>query len=103
MYEPRAVGHTEAAEHRSQHGGHGVRWHRAALAQKFPQRAAVDQFHHQERVAYIGALVIDGDETGILEPGDGAGLTRKAGQELLIAGVAGIHHLQGHGTVEPQI
>jgi hypothetical protein len=51
----------------------------------------------------IQALVVDRDEPGILEPGHAAGLELKAGQELLIAGVAGVHHLEGDRAVQPGV
>ena len=90
-------------EHRAQHRGDGVRRHRAALAQQFAQRAALDEFHHQKRVLAVDALVVDGDQAGILEPGDRARLALEPGEELLVARVARIHDLQRHGSVQPKV
>ncbi len=51
----------------------------------------------------VDALVVHGDQAGILQPRDGAGLALEPGQELAVAGVAGIHHLQRHRPVQPEV
>ena len=86
-----------------QHRGHRVRRHRAALDQQFAQGAALDELHHQERVLAVDALVVDGDQAGILQPRDGAGLALEPGQELLVAGIAGVHDLQRHRPIQPDV
>ena len=47
--------------------------------------------------------VFHGDQAGIRQPGRGAGLQLEPGQELLIAGVAGVHHLDRHRPVQPGV
>ena len=103
MHQPGAVCHRETAEHRAEHGRDRVWRHRAAFAQQFAQRAALDEFHHQEGMLAVDALVVDGDQAGILQPRDGARLALEPGQELVVAGVARIHHLQCHRPVQPDV
>ena len=78
-----------------------VRRHRPALDQQFTQSAALDEFHHQERMLAVDALVVHGDQAGILQPCDSAGLALKPGEELVVAGVAGVHDLQRHRAIQP--
>ena len=51
----------------------------------------------------IEALVVDRDQPRILQPRHASGLELETGQELLIAGVAGIHHLQRDRAVQPGV
>ena len=103
MHQSVAVGHRQPAEHRAEHRGHRVRRHRAALDQQFAQGAALDELHHQERMLAVDALVVDGDQAGILQPCDGARLALEPGQELVVAGIAGIHDLQRHRPIQPEV
>ena len=68
-----------------------------------PQGSALDEFHHQEWAGGIVPLVVDGDQSGVPQPGDGLSLALESGEELLIAGVARIHHFQRDWAVEPSI
>ena len=88
---------------RAQHRGDGVRRHRPAFAQQLPQRAALDELHHQKRDAGRRALVVDGDQAGILQPGDSTGLALKPGQELVVAGIARVHDFSATGSVQPDV
>ena len=97
------MGHTEAAEDRMQHGRHGMRRHRSPFPQQFAKRAAVDEFHDQKRMGGVVALVVNCDQSRVFQSGDRAGFSLEAGQELVVAGVPGVHHLQGHLAVESQI
>ena len=103
MYQAGAVRGGQPAQHRAEHCGDRMRWHRTALGQQLAKRAALDQLHHQERMPTVEALVVDRDEPGILEPRDGAGLHLESGQELPVARVAGIHHLQRDRPVQPGV
>lgn len=103
MHQTGAVRGGQPAEHRTEHRRHGVGRHGSALAQQLAQGAALDELHHQKRVPRVGALVVDRDQPGILQARDGAGLALEAGEELLVARVARIHHLHGDGTVEPGV
>ncbi len=103
VHQPGAVSHRETAEHRRQDGGDGVGWHRTALVQEFTQRAALDELHDEEGVHTVEALVVDRNQAGILESCHGPRLALEAGQELLIMGVARIHHLQRHRPVQSDV
>ena len=103
VHQPLVVCHREAAEHRAEHRGDRVRRHRAALDKQFTQRAAVNQFHHQKRVLSVDALVVDRHQAGVLQLCDGAGLALEARQELAVTGIAGIHDLQCHRPIQPEI
>jgi hypothetical protein len=103
MHQPGPMRGGQPAQHRAQHRGHGVWRHRATFGQQLAQRAALDELHHQKRMAGVQTLVVDRDQPGILQPGDRAGLELEAGQELVVAGVARVHHLERDGAVEPGI
>ena len=107
MYQPGSMCNPQSAEQRPQHGDDGMRRHRAPLAQEFPQGASLDEFHHQERVCGVVALVVDGNQAGVLQARNRAGLTMESGEELVVTGIAGIHHLQcnrpAESNVEPAI
>ena len=74
MHQPGAVRHRQTAEHRAEHGSGRVWGHRAAFAQQLAQGAALDELHHQEGMLAVDALVVDGDQAGILQSRDGARL-----------------------------
>ena len=65
-----------------EHRGDGVRRHRPALDEQFAQGAALDEFHHKERVRSVDALVVYGDQARILQLRDCAGLALEPRQEL---------------------
>jgi hypothetical protein len=54
-------------------------------------------------VIAIQALVVDGDQPGVLQSGHRAGLALEAGQELAVSCVARIHHLQRHRPVQANV
>ena len=81
----------------------GVRRHGTALAQQFAQAAALDEFHHEKRRAVVDALVVDRDETGMLQARDSPRLELEAAHELWVARVASIHHLDRDVATQPQI
>ncbi len=51
----------------------------------------------------VDALVVHGDQPGILQPRDGAGLALEPRQELVVARVARIHDLQRHRPIQPEV
>ena len=51
----------------------------------------------------VDALVVHGDQARILQPCDGAGLALEPGQELAVARVPGIHDLQRHRPIQPEV
>ena len=103
VHQPGLVRDSQSAEHGTQHGNDGMRGHRAPFAQEFPQCAALDEFHHQKRVSGIISLVVDGNQPGVLQARYRTRLTMESREELLVAGVAGIHHLQGDRPVESNV
>ena len=54
------------------------RRHRRLLADQVAQGVAGDVLHDQEQRAVVVALVEDGDDVGVREPGGGAGLAHEA-------------------------
>ena len=51
----------------------------------------------------VVALVVDGNQPRVLQARYRTGLTVESREELLVAGVAGIHHLQGDRPVESNV
>ncbi len=103
VYQSGAMRGGQPTQYRAQDRCDRMRWHGTAFGQELAQRAALDELHHQEWVPGVQALVVNSDEPGIFEPGHGAGLQLEAGQELLVAGVAGIHHLQGDWPIQTRV
>ncbi len=103
MHQAGPMCHGERVEHRLEHGHGGVRRHRTPLPQQLPQRAALDQFHHQERVVAVAPVVVHGHQTGMVQARDGAGLELETSDELRVTGELRIHHLDGHGAVETRV
>ena len=70
------------------------------LAQHLAQGVALEVLHHEEAEALGGpAVVVDGDDVGVLQrPGQG-GLAQEAGLEvdLVFFGQVGAQHLDRHG------
>ena len=62
-----------------------------------------DELHREEDGAVVLALVVDGDDVGVREPGGGPGLADEPGRELLVVAEAGVHHLDRDGAVEPEV
>ena len=101
--EPCAVRGAEAAEGGDADRGDGVRGHGAAFAQQLAEAAAANQFHHQESDVVVDALVVHRDQSGMTQSGDGARLELETAQELRIADVPRIHHLDRHAPPQPQV
>ena len=97
------VGGAQPAEQRAEHGHDRVRRHRAAFSQQFPQGPALDEFHHQVGVRRVVVAVVHGDQPGVLEACHRAGFPPEPGQELVVAGIAGIHHLQRDRPFQPHV
>ena len=51
----------------------------------------------------VVALVVDGDQARVLQSCDRSGLPMEPGQELLVAGIPGVHHLQRHRAVQTHV
>ena len=77
--------------------------HRSALTKEFTQGSTVDEFHHEEHVIAIAALVVDGHKGRMLESGHGPGLELETSQERWIAGELRVHHLDRDRSIQPCI
>jgi hypothetical protein len=73
------------------------------LAHQVAQRAAGDVLHREEHRAPVAALVEDRDHVGVREPGRRLGLADEPGDELLVLGEPGMHHLERDRTVQPGV
>ena len=76
----------------------GLRW--PSAPDQVAQRAAADELHREEDVALVGALVVDGDDVGVGQPGRRVRLADEPGDELLVVGQARVHHLERDRAVE---
>ena len=94
---------TECSQDRRRDRGDRVGWHRSALTQQLAQGAALDEFHHQECVVAVRALVVHRDQAGVLQPGNRPGLELQAGKELWVGRETRVHDLDRHRTIEAQI
>src|SRR5205085_11803094 len=62
---------------------------------------ALDVFRHHEAEAVGGAAdVVDGDDGGVVEHGQGAGLGQVAGEVAGVGDEPAVRHLDGDGAVE---
>ncbi len=68
----------ERVEHRLEDVERLARGQDAALAEHLAQRAALQVLHREEEQAVVLALVEDGDDAGVGEPGRRAGLADEA-------------------------
>ena len=100
VHQPGPVRGGQRGEHRLQHGQRDRHVHGTALPQEFAQGAALYEFHDEERVPAVAALVVHRDQRGVAEPGHRASLELEAGQELRIIGEHRVHDLDGHRTVQ---
>jgi hypothetical protein len=100
VHEPGRVSGGEGGEH-VVHDRDGFRGGEPAAATKnAAQRLSGDVLHDEERVATVGALVVDRDDVRVVERGSGSRLAGEAGDELRVVGKAGVHDLDRDPTVE---
>ena len=69
------------------------------LAQGLPG----DVLHGEEHVAVVLALVEDGDDVGVRQPGRRAGLALEPADERVVLGEVAAQHLEGDVAVEPGV
>jgi hypothetical protein len=98
--EPGPVGGAEGGQHRLQDVERGAGPQGAALTQDVTQGAARDVLHGEVHIRAVGALVVHAHHVGVVEAGDGLGLTDEALDEFVVGGKAGVHHLDGQHTVQ---
>jgi hypothetical protein len=97
------VGCAERGEHRL-HDLQGLAGAEPALLpHQVTQGPARHVLHRQEHGAVVGALVVDGDDVGVGQPGGRLGLADEPGHELLVLGQLRMHHLDGDRAVEPAV
>jgi hypothetical protein len=76
--------------------GCGLTWCLRLAPQSLSQVSPADVLQGQEREAVVLADLIDLDDVGVLQAGDGVGLGQEAGAPLGASVGAGEHHLQRH-------
>ena len=103
MDQPGPVCGGQGSQCRFQHAERQGDRQRTTFVEQLTQGAALDQFHHQEYVSVIAALVVDGHQPGVTEPGHRAGLQLEAAEKGRIVGEAGVHHLDCYRAVQPQV
>ncbi len=104
--QPRPVGRAEGREHRLHQRQRPLRRHRALLDDGVPQGVAGDQLHHDEQGAVDGlvlALVVDRHDVGVRQSGGRPRLAHEPGSEGFIVAEAGVHDLDRHRAVEPEV
>ena len=76
---------------------------RALLAQAVVEGAPLDVGHHQVGGVVGLAVVVDGEDVGVVERGDRLRLALEARQEVGVRGEVGVEHLDRHAPLEQQI
>jgi len=64
------------------------------------ERAAGHVFYYKVGDPLLLAIVVDGENVGVAEGGNGLGLAAEAGQEAFAAGFCGLHDLDGHPALQ---
>ncbi len=77
--------------------------HRRFLGDDLAQRAALDVLHDDVRTSAVAALVEDGDDVGVGEPGCGTRLAVELPREVEVVPEALVHDLHGDDAVEPGV
>ena len=73
----------------------------AGAVQDLAEVGAIDELHDEVEMAFARlAEIVDRDDAGVLELGEGARLAAEAGDELLVGGDFGGEELDGDGAVE---
>ena len=67
------------------------------------EAAAGDEPHGEEVLAVVLADLVDRDDAGVVQQGDGLGLVLEPTQFVTIGQDAGLDHLQGDGPVEADL
>ena len=65
----------------------------AAARDQLVERATVNQLHHHVGDITLGAEVVDGDDVGVLERGNGAGFVQEPSLAILVRHDLGPQHL----------
>ena len=103
VHEAGPVGGAERGQHRHHDLQRGAGAEPAERVQRVAQRPARDVLHDEEDVLAVGALVVDGDDVRVGQRRRGLGLADEAGDEVLVGGEPGVHHLDRHDAVEPHV
>ena len=74
-----------------------------AFPEQVTQRAAVDQFHHQEHQVAVPALVVDRDDAGVAQRRGQPRLPFEPAEERRVGDVLRAHHLDRDRSVQPQV
>ena len=100
---PAACAAPEGAEQRLQDRHRHRDRQRALLPEQVAQRAAVDQFHHEEHQVAVAALVVDGDDAGVAQRRGEPCLPLEAAQERRVGDVLRAHHLDRDRALQSQV
>ena len=87
---------------RELHVGHDKEW-LIYLLQQAGQRSAFDQFQGQEWPVVVLADLIDLDEIGVPQPGNGLGFGLKALHLSATGQLAGQNHFERHGPIQAHL
>ena len=98
-----AVRRAERLQDRVEDVERRARGQRALGLHHLAQGVPGDELHREEHPALVLALVVDGDDVGVAEPGGRPGLAAEPADEGLVGGEARAHDLQRHLAVEPLV
>jgi hypothetical protein len=105
VHDAALVGVAQGAAH-LQDQVHRVGWLQRTGLDQVGEAGALDELHHEE-VAAVGQLaeVVERDDVGVVEGGEGLGLEQEALLEVGGQGVVvgGAQHLDRHAAVHPQL
>ena len=73
------------------------------FGQAIGEATAVDQLHAEIAVVAVGAHLMDGDDIGVVERGDGLGLEPEPPAVVVAGQPAGQDHLERHGAIQTQL
>jgi hypothetical protein len=75
----------------------------AQIVQPILQRAAIQVFHHHERLAFEDIEVVKADDIGMAKPGNQPGLQAKAIRKTGVFGKMRVDDLDRHPPIEQRI
>ena len=101
MRDAGGVRHTERLGHLS--AQLRQRFNRAAFADQRPQRAPLDEFHHDEATGFSFADFVNGDDVGMIERGGGARFLLEAPHAISIGSELFGQQLERDLATEPRV
>lgn len=95
MHDASGVGDVEAHQHIARDLQRGAHGQDARIAEPRAEGHTVQQLQGEEEHAVADAEVVDDDDVGVGEAGDGPGLTLEAADDVGVVGEVGADHLEG--------